>query len=285
MSYNAWGKWADMLRTLPTIRSAVPAPQYAFYEAKALAGLGQLDEALETVRPFADDPDTPAWLYWGQLADVFHTARLGDRAIECSEKAVEHAPDNPTVLLDLAMSRLRYRRDTARAGPCWNRPERTRSATCSARSCVMAEGVLALEEGRPENARELLDEAARLAEPLRHTTALMGRGHRPHSHVPDAGLRGDRRPRGGRGPLPDRRAPAAGVRDERPDRAVPGGSRAPGVGRPVRPNRSRGTERPRAQRRGVSGPDSPFSPGRGRQSGPLTPLAKPRSVRGSDQFG
>ena len=38
----------------------------------------------------------------------------------------------------------------------------------------MAEGVLALEEGRPEAARELLEEAARLAEPLRHTTALMG---------------------------------------------------------------------------------------------------------------
>ena len=38
----------------------------------------------------------------------------------------------------------------------------------------MADGIVALEEGRPQAARELLEEAARLAEPLRHTTALMG---------------------------------------------------------------------------------------------------------------
>jgi tetratricopeptide (TPR) repeat protein len=174
MAYNAWGRWAEMLAALKSVRALVPAPQYAFFEAKALAGLGQLDEALETVRPYADDPGTPAWLYWGQLADVFHVAKFGDRAIECGEKAVEHAPNNPTVLIDLAMTLLRYRRDTARARPLLERARAHEISDLLAPFVLMAEGVLALEENRPERARELLEESARRAEPLLHTTALMG---------------------------------------------------------------------------------------------------------------
>jgi hypothetical protein len=65
MAYNAWGRWADMLAALPAVRRHISPAVYAFHEAKALAGLGRLDDALEIVRPFADDPKTPAWLYWG----------------------------------------------------------------------------------------------------------------------------------------------------------------------------------------------------------------------------
>lgn len=174
MSYNAWGRWAEMLAALPALRRVIPPVQYAFYEAKALAGLGRLDEALETVRPFADDPETPAWLYWGHLADVFHTAKLGDRAVECGAKAVEHAPDNPTVLLDLAMTRLRYQRDTVRARELLDRVRRHEVSDVLRPFLRMAEGVLALEEKRPDAARDLLEESVRRAEPLRHSTPLMG---------------------------------------------------------------------------------------------------------------
>jgi tetratricopeptide (TPR) repeat protein len=174
MAYNAWARWAEMLTALQGVRGIMPAAQYAFFQAKALAGLGRLDEALETVRPYADDSGTPAWLYWGQLADVFHTAKLGDRAIECGEKAVEHAPDNPTVLIDLAMAQLRYRRDAARARPLLDRAKTHEISDLLVPFVLMAEGVCTLEENRPERARELLDESARRAEPLRNTTALMG---------------------------------------------------------------------------------------------------------------
>jgi tetratricopeptide (TPR) repeat protein len=174
MAYNAWARWAEMLAALPPLRRAIPAPQYAFYEAKALAGLGRLEEALEVVRPYADDPKTPAWLYWGQLADVFTTAKLGDRVIECGEKAVEHAPDNVTVTIDLAMALLRYRRDTARARPLLERAREHEISDLILPFVLLAEGVLALEEKRPDRARKLLDESLTRAEKYRHTTALMG---------------------------------------------------------------------------------------------------------------
>jgi len=174
MTYNAWGRWADMLAALPSIRGSVPESQYAFYEAKALAGLGRLDEALEAVRPFADDRELPVWLYWGLLADVFHAAKLGDRAIDCAERAVEHAPENVTVLLDLAMCLLRYRRDTVRARPLIDKAREHEISDVILPFFLMAEGVLALEDRRPQDGRKKLEESVKLAEPLRHTTALMG---------------------------------------------------------------------------------------------------------------
>ena len=174
MTFNAWGRWTEMLAALPSIRHFVSSPQYAFFEGKALAGLGRLDEAMETVRPYADDPELPTWLYWGLLADLFHAAKLGDRAIECCERALEHAPDNQTVILDLAMSHLRYRRDTVQARPLIDKARQHEISEVILPFLLMTEGVLALEERRPEDARQKLEESVKLAEPLRHTTALMG---------------------------------------------------------------------------------------------------------------
>lgn len=173
IAYNAWGRWAEMLRALTAVRSYLSPAQYAFLQAKALAGLGRLDEALETVRSFADDPKTPSWLYWAQLAEVFAAAKLGDRVIECGEKAVELAPGNVTVLVDLAMAKLRYRRDAAGARPLFERAKTHAISDMLAPFLIACEGVLLLEERQPAKARPLLDAALKQMEPLRHTTALM----------------------------------------------------------------------------------------------------------------
>jgi tetratricopeptide (TPR) repeat protein len=174
MMFNAWGRWAEMLNALRAVRYAIPAPQYAFHQAKALSGLGQLDEALEIVRPYADDRRTPAWLYWGQLADVFNAAKLSDRVIECGEKAYESAPDNVTVLIDYAMGLLRYRRDAARARPLLEKAREHEISDLVRPFLIAAEGILALEEKRPQPARKLLEEALTLAEPFRRSSPLMG---------------------------------------------------------------------------------------------------------------
>jgi tetratricopeptide (TPR) repeat protein len=174
MAYNAWGRWADMLAALPAVRRHITPSVYAFHEAKALAGLGRLDDALELVRPFADDPKTPAWLYWGQLADLFVAAKMPDRVIECGEKAVEHAPDNVTVLIDLAMSYLRYRRDAVRGRRLLERAREHAIGDVLRPFVLLCEGVLALEEKHPDRARPILEESLVKAQKLRYASPLVG---------------------------------------------------------------------------------------------------------------
>jgi tetratricopeptide (TPR) repeat protein len=184
MSFAAWGRWAQMLAALPAVRSVVPEMQFAFFEAKALAGLGRLDEAMEKVRPYADDPDTPPWLYWGSLADMFTAAHLGDRAIEALQKAHEHASDNVTILIDLALCRLRYRRDAAGARPLLEEARRHEVPEPLVPFLLAAEGMLALEERRPEDARRLLEESLQRSEPLRHMSPLLGAAiDRTHAYL------------------------------------------------------------------------------------------------------
>lgn len=183
MSLFYWGRWGEVLAALretgprsvrPALERSDSAPIVAFYAATALAGLGRLDEALEAVQPYVDAPELPAWKYWLYLADVFDTARVGDRVLECAEKAVEIAPDNQNALLDLALHSLSYRRDVARARAMLDELRRHVISETTRPFLVMTEGLLALEEGRPERARELLREAVRLAQPFRYSSAMTG---------------------------------------------------------------------------------------------------------------
>jgi tetratricopeptide (TPR) repeat protein len=159
LTYGAWARWAEMLDALQDFRRAGPNLELAFLEAKALSGMGRLDEALETVRPYAEDVKTPAWLYWDQLADVFGVARLPDRVIQCLERAAADAPDNPTVLLDLAKAYLRYRRDAVSARPLLERARQQEISDVLAPFVLLVEGMQTLEEGHPDRARAQLEQA------------------------------------------------------------------------------------------------------------------------------
>jgi hypothetical protein len=99
---------------------------------------------------------------------------MPDRVIECGEKAVEHAPDNVTVLIDLAMSLLRYRRDALRARALLDRAREHAISDVLRPFLIMAEGVLALEEKHPERARPLLEQAIAEAQRFRYASPLVG---------------------------------------------------------------------------------------------------------------
>ncbi|MBW3599555.1 MAG: hypothetical protein KY475_20075, partial [Planctomycetes bacterium] len=60
----AWGRWEEVLARLPGLEEHIPAEEFAFVQAQALAATGRMDEAMKVVKPFADGDQMPAWLYW-----------------------------------------------------------------------------------------------------------------------------------------------------------------------------------------------------------------------------
>lgn len=174
MEAIAWARWDEALRRLPRLRRTVPPLEYAFREAQALGGMGRLDEALEGVSAFADDSVVPEWLYWGRLAEVYSAAGRFDEAVECKEKAVKAAPQNPTSLLDLVPSLLRRGGKVQRAESVLARAKAQALSDTLVPFADAAEGMLALERGKPDEAKRLLTQALTGLLAFRLTSPLIG---------------------------------------------------------------------------------------------------------------
>lgn len=168
----SWARWEEVLQLLPGLVGKIPAHEAAVRQAQALAGLGRLNEALRVITPFADGSQVPEWLYWSRLADVYHAAGDRESALDALEKAVEVAPDNPVVLLDLAALLLRQRQDTSRARQLLDEVRRHAISDMASPFLSMVEGILALEEGHASQAIGRLEEAMAGLAPYRVNPAV-----------------------------------------------------------------------------------------------------------------
>ncbi|WP_337176048.1 hypothetical protein [Paludisphaera sp.] len=171
----AWGRWEEVVERCDALEgSSVPPEELAFQRAQALARLGRLEEGLAVVEPFGDGQAMPEWIYLTRLSDVYSGARRFDDARDAMERAVELAPENPTVLLDAAMFEVRRRGDAGRARELL---EEARAHALSDLLAVFArgiEGMIVREEGRPREAVEMLEDAHRRLSAFRHASPLVG---------------------------------------------------------------------------------------------------------------
>jgi hypothetical protein len=158
---RAWGRWEEVLRLLPRMRAELRPYQAALFEARALAGLGRVDEALRVVEPFADGREVPKRRYWSGLAGIYFAARRKDESLAAMEKAWTLAPDDPLVSADLALSLLRRRCDTDRAEQLLTRARSHAISDHGDGMIQRVEGMLALERGNLHEARRLLEESLR----------------------------------------------------------------------------------------------------------------------------
>lgn len=110
-----WGQWERVLELTPSLRGKVPDFELDAREAVALAGLGRYEEGVRRMAPHADSDECPKWMYHTRLAEVHAQAHRYDEALTQSRLALADAPDNPTVILEVAFALLKQGVETAEA--------------------------------------------------------------------------------------------------------------------------------------------------------------------------
>lgn len=171
----AWHRPENILKAVKRLRrnggnSHLPVYELTFHEAKALAMQGKLDEALdlaETVREV-----TPEWLFWSGVSEIYTCAQRDAERLAAMEQGVRSAPDNPTCLLDLAMTLVRVNGDLSRAREAIQHAKTLALAEPIVPFVKLAEGMVAVQAGDAVTAVPLLEEALRKNEPAARNNAL-----------------------------------------------------------------------------------------------------------------
>lgn len=111
----AWYRYDEVPRLLRPLRDKIPVYEQALYEAQALAWQGRLNEALDILTPYNDAKTVPQWMYWSRLSSVYLAGGDAIHALDCQRTALERAPDNPALIIDLATSVIRFEQDPREA--------------------------------------------------------------------------------------------------------------------------------------------------------------------------
>jgi tetratricopeptide (TPR) repeat protein len=176
----ALGRWETALRLTARVGS-LPAAELAARRAAALAGSGRLDEALDLIDEYADEPKWPEWLYWMYRADVLTFGGNQDECIASLRQAMRHSPLNATVMLVLAVKLLRHRKDTTAARELFQCAVESGVAENIRYLVYQVQGLIAAHENDLQRACETLTKS--LAELAPRTSA-------PLIRMIDAGIRG-----------------------------------------------------------------------------------------------
>jgi tetratricopeptide (TPR) repeat protein len=118
-----------------------------------------LNKAFAIVEPLEKDSSIPQWLYYGRLGELYAAAGKWDQMIPAAEHALQLAPDNATLLLDLALNIIYHDRDALRAKALLAEARTHAISDLLVPFVDELEGLIALEEGRLAEAQKLLSRA------------------------------------------------------------------------------------------------------------------------------
>ena len=102
-----WRRWNEVLACLEALQKAKATRKFglgetsmARYRALALAGMGQLDQAIDEFTRAAEAAKMPAWLRSTHLASIYIVAERYEEGLECYRQALEQATEKGIVCLD-----------------------------------------------------------------------------------------------------------------------------------------------------------------------------------------
>lgn len=117
-----WGRWDHVEGAIARIKwlepfmlVKLPAFELDGRSAQARAARGDLDTALEIMKPYESDLRIEPFLYYARLAQLHYDARVYDKVIKYYEMAIESAPHVGGNYLDMAMYQARLMKDVEQA--------------------------------------------------------------------------------------------------------------------------------------------------------------------------
>jgi tetratricopeptide (TPR) repeat protein len=147
-----WARWEQVLGLLARPEFKKHSFDNHLSRAQALAGLGELTAALREYDCIADLPEIPRALYWMQQSIVYHAAGEREKMMPVLEWALEAAPTSSAVMIIYAHNLIVVRRDLALARTFLAEARKHAISDIIAPYLHSADGVLAQEEDRPEDA-------------------------------------------------------------------------------------------------------------------------------------
>jgi tetratricopeptide (TPR) repeat protein len=154
-------RWEEALRLVPRVSLPLSPVELPLLKARALAGLGRLPEALAELDRATASPAYPRHLYWLSQSIIYLDARELEKGLSAVAQAHELAPQVPLIAVSYANRLLAVRREVGRARALVAEARRHAIADWTVPFFLNAEGVIALESGRADDAVRLLAEAVR----------------------------------------------------------------------------------------------------------------------------
>lgn len=149
-------RWQEAIDLSARLERTLEPMVLGLYRARCLAGLGRLEEAYRLAESLRPSQQSQLTAYLAQVGPVYDTAHDHDRHIAVLEEALKVASDKALFQLDLALVLVLRRRDALGARRCL---DLSKGATLPAHSGFvrpLIAALIALEDGRLPEAKELL---------------------------------------------------------------------------------------------------------------------------------
>ncbi len=169
-----WSRWDEVLAIVKLLEVnnefnfiKVPTVELVRNRAKALAGLGRVEEGLAEYKKCEGQPGCPGWLYKAFVAGIYDTAKQYDKAIEYTVMSLEEKK-NPSMYPDLAYRLARFKRDAVNARKAVNEAEKAVLSEIAKPFLLRSRGWVCYLEKNYAEARKAFEEAIEYMERTRN---------------------------------------------------------------------------------------------------------------------